>query len=49
MWGLKSRKKVLITYILICLITLLLLGTTIEAKERTNDISQELVNKKKVN
>ncbi|WP_419887612.1 hypothetical protein ACN6MT_19485 [Neobacillus niacini] len=52
MWGEKTRKKILFTYLPICLVTLFLLGTTIEAKgetnKRTNDVSQEeLLNKKK--
>jgi hypothetical protein len=45
MWGEKTRKKILFTYLPICLVTLLLLGTTIETKgetnKPTNDVSQE--------
>jgi hypothetical protein len=49
MWGEKTRKKILFTYLPICLVTLLLLGTTIETKGKTtNEISQEeLFNKQK--
>jgi hypothetical protein len=51
--GGKTRKKLLFTYLPICLVTLFFLfGTTIETKggtnKRTNDVSQEeLVNKQK--
>ncbi|NYE08984.1 hypothetical protein F4694_005841 [Bacillus niacini] len=52
MWGEKTRKKILITYLPICLVTLFLLWTTIETKgktyKRTSDISQEeMFNKQK--
>lgn len=52
MWGSKTRKKIMFTYLSICLVTLFLLATTIEIKEETikrkSDISQEdLFNKQK--
>lgn len=52
MWGRKTRKKILFTYLSICLVTLFLLWMTLETKEetikRTNDVSQEdLFNKQK--
>lgn len=52
MWGEKTRKKILFTYLPICLVTLLLLGTTIETKGKTNKLTnevsqEELFNKQK--
>jgi len=50
MWGEKTRKKILFTYLPICLVTSLLLGTTNETKgktvKRTNEVSQEELLKK---